>query len=140
MKACPGPRSGIDRSGSLSFAIRGIPSSIRPPIRHSRDRKHAPYPDTGAGIHAPMPHRKTSIEKPATSTTVNVARSKTTRGEGLVPAGVGVGRGIIRSANSLYQNHNSRSSYLGVPPLAGMSDCYESMSRTPIRDVPSNQP
>ena len=29
-KACPGLRSGIDRSGSLSFAIRGIPSSIRP--------------------------------------------------------------------------------------------------------------
>ena len=25
----------IDRSGSLSFAIRGIPSPIRPPIRHS---------------------------------------------------------------------------------------------------------
>ena len=23
---------------------------------------------------------------------------------------------------------------LGVPPAAGMSDCYESMSRTPIRD------
>ena len=34
MKACPGLRSGIDCSGSLSFAIRGIPSSIRPPIRH----------------------------------------------------------------------------------------------------------
>ena len=32
MKACPGLRSGIDRSGSLSFAIRGIPSPIRPPI------------------------------------------------------------------------------------------------------------
>ena len=31
-------------------------------------------------------------------------------------------------------------SYLGVPAPAGMSDCYESMSRTPIRDVPSNQP
>ncbi len=30
MKACPGLRSGIDRSGSHSFAIRGIPSSIRP--------------------------------------------------------------------------------------------------------------
>ena len=50
MKACPGLRSGIDRSGSLSFAIRGIPSSIRPPNRHSGDRRHAPYPDTGAGI------------------------------------------------------------------------------------------
>ena len=37
MKACPGPRSVIDGCGSLSFAIRGIPSSIRPPIRHSRE-------------------------------------------------------------------------------------------------------
>ena len=34
MKACPGPRSGIDRFGHLSFVIRGIVSSIRPPIRH----------------------------------------------------------------------------------------------------------
>ena len=32
MKACPGLPSGIDRSGNLSFAIRGIPSSIRPPF------------------------------------------------------------------------------------------------------------
>ena len=31
-------------------------------------------------------------------------------------------------------------SYLGVPAPAGMSDWYESMSRTPMRDVPSNQP
>ena len=35
MKACPGLRSGIDRCGSLSFATRDIPWSIRPPIRHS---------------------------------------------------------------------------------------------------------
>ena len=35
MKACPGLRSGIDRSSGHSFAIRGIPSPIRPPIRHS---------------------------------------------------------------------------------------------------------
>ena len=31
-------------------------------------------------------------------------------------------------------------SYLGVPAPAGMGDWYESMSRTPIRDMPSNQP
>ena len=37
-------------------------------------------------------------------------------------------------------NHNSRFSYLGVPAPAGMSDCYESMSRTPIRDRPLQQP
>ena len=37
MKACPGARSGIDRCGSLSFAIRGIPSSIRSLIRHSSE-------------------------------------------------------------------------------------------------------
>ncbi len=46
MKACPGLRSGIDRSGSLSFAsrhpfaIRGIPSPIRPPIRHSGEGRN----------------------------------------------------------------------------------------------------
>ena len=40
MKACPGLRSGIDRSGSLSFAIRGIPSSIRPPNRHSGEGRN----------------------------------------------------------------------------------------------------
>ena len=33
-----------------------------------------------------------------------------------------------------------RFSYLRVPPTAGMSDCYESMSRTPIRDRPLQQP
>ena len=31
-------------------------------------------------------------------------------------------------------------SYLGVPAAAGMSDCYESMSRTPIRDRRITQP
>ena len=37
-------------------------------------------------------------------------------------------------------NHNSGFSYLSVPAPAGMSDCYESMSRTPIRDPSSNLP
>ena len=40
MKACPGLRSGIDRSGSLSFAIRGIPSPIRTPVRHSGEGRN----------------------------------------------------------------------------------------------------
>ena len=39
-----------------------------------------------SGIDAPTPHRKTSIEKPATSTTVNVARGLVPR-YGLAPAG-----------------------------------------------------
>ena len=38
------------------------------------------------------------------------------------------------------QNHNSGFSHLGVPAPAGMSDCYESMSRTTIRDRPLRQP
>ena len=37
-------------------------------------------------------------------------------------------------------SHNSSSSYLGVPAPAGVSDCYESMSRTPIRDRLLQQP
>ena len=47
MKECPGPRSGIDRCGSLSFAIRGIHSSIRPPIRHSGEGRN---PEGKGGI------------------------------------------------------------------------------------------
>ena len=35
MKACPGPRSGIDRCGSLSFAIRGIASPFAASLRQS---------------------------------------------------------------------------------------------------------
>ena len=31
-------------------------------------------------------------------------------------------------------NQCTQFSYLGVPAPASMSDCYESMSRTPIRD------
>ena len=38
MKACPILRSGIDRSGSLSPVIRGIPSSFRPPKSSFRRR------------------------------------------------------------------------------------------------------
>ena len=40
MKACPGLRSGIDCSSSLSLVIRGIPSSIRPPNRHSGEGRN----------------------------------------------------------------------------------------------------
>ncbi len=52
----------IDPFGGLSFVIRGIPSSIRPPISSFRRRPES----RGAGRG-------------------NVARSKTSRGEGLVP-------------------------------------------------------
>ena len=50
--------------------------------------------------------------------------------------------GVAESAPCQFAvpNHNSGFSYLGVPAPAGMGDCYESMSRTTIRDVPSNQP
>ena len=38
---------------------------------------------------------------------------------------------------TLSNNQHPHFSYLGVPAPAGMSDWYESMSRTPIRDVPA---
>ena len=38
-------------------------------------------------------------------------------------------------------NNQPTGSYLGVPTRAGMSDCYESIARTPIRDsFPSPDP
>ena len=69
-----------------------------------------------------------------------VARSKTSRGEGLVPRWRRGGAQQNPPCQFAAPNHYSRFSYLGVPAPAGMSDCYESMSRTPIRDRPLQQP
>ena len=69
----------------------------------------------------------------------NVARSKTSRGEGLLPDR-GRGGAWQNPRPFAVPNHNSGFSYLGVPAAAGMNDCYESMSRTPIRDRPLRQP
>ena len=70
----------------------------------------------------------------------NVVRSKTTRGEGLVPRW---GRGGAWQ-NPPYQfaklSYNSSFSHVRVPAPAGVSDYYESMSGTSIRNVPSDQP
>ncbi len=71
MKACPGLRSGIDRSGSLSFAIRGIPSPIRPHIRHSGEGRNPEgwgegnvalglVSSLGRAAHSPRVHRPAS--------------------------------------------------------------------------------
>ncbi len=50
MKACPGLRSGIDRSSNLSLVIRDIPSSFRPLDSSFRRSKAGPVPRYGAGI------------------------------------------------------------------------------------------
>ena len=61
-------------------------------------------------------------------------RSKTSRGEGLVPRWGGGGAWQNPPCQFAVPSHNPRFSYLGVQAPAGMSDWYESMSRTPIRD------
>ena len=61
-------------------------------------------------------------------------RSKTSRGEGLVPRWGGGGAWQNPPSQFAVPSHNSSFSYLGVPAPTGMSECYESMSRTPIRD------
>ena len=64
---CPGPRSDPRRERN---ALRGFRARQRtPPIRHSRDRKHAPYPDTGAGIHAITFRERTSTAIPPPTST-----------------------------------------------------------------------
>ena len=65
MKECPGPRSVIDRCGSLSFAIRDIPSPFAASLRHSRHPSVNPAPHSsfrrrpesrGEGWHQPHPN------------------------------------------------------------------------------------
>ena len=66
-------------------------------------------------------------------------------GEGKCSAGacppLGSGCGVAEPAVPIRcTKPHLRLSYLGVPAPAGMSDCYESMSRTPIRDRLLQQP
>ena len=91
MKACPELRSGIDRSSSLSFAIRGIPSPIRPPIRHSREggnpRTNIPRKianrDTITYVHTATPLRLPGESTPRTPDTAPESRGE---GEGKTTA------------------------------------------------------
>ena len=50
---------------TLAASLRGSDRSIR----HSRDRKHAPYPDTGAGIHALRSGERTPTAIPPPTST-----------------------------------------------------------------------
>ena len=59
---------------------------------------------------------------------------------GLVPRWGRVGEWQKLPRQLALPNHNSGFSYLGVPAPAGMSNCDESMSRTPIRDRLLQQP
>ena len=64
----------------------------------------------------------------------NVARSQTPRGEGLVPRWGRAWAWQNPPCEFAPKDLNSVFSYLCVPVRDGMSDWYESMSRTPIRD------
>ena len=85
----------IDCSGSLLFAIRGMPSPTRPPIRHSGESRNPEGRGEG-----------------------NVVR-------GLVPRWGWGGAWQNPPRQSAVPSHNSGFSYLGVPAAADMSDCYE---------------
>ena len=60
----------------------------------------------------------------------------------VIPAKAGIQRGGVGCGNDTrtLPPTNAPNSYLRVPAPAGMRDCYESMSRTPIRDRPLQQP
>ena len=133
----PGLRSGIDRSGSFSFAIRDIPSSIRPLIRHWYE--NAPTP-LRLCLGIPSIFRivipaKAGIQKGWVEG--KCMRSKTTRGEGLVPRWGGGGAWQNPPCQFAPPSHNSSFSYRGVPAPAGMSDCYEN-ALEPLSTAPLN--
>ncbi len=70
----------------------------------------------------------------------NVERSKTTRGEGLVPRWGRGGEWQNPPCQFAVTARNSGFSYLGVPVATGMGDWYESMSWTSIRDDGPHHP
>ena len=92
----PGPPTNTNdpRRGGFQTRLgrRKMATPAGRPLRHSVaptssfPRRACPVPRYGAGIHAPKPHRKTSIERPGITNKVNVARGLVPR-YGLPPAG-----------------------------------------------------
>ena len=120
------------------------------PCRHDRLlRKHVPDADPGcpyaASIVPPnpinLPYRHSGEGRnPEGWGEGNVVRSKTSRGEGLVPRRDRAWARQNPPRGFAVQNRNTGNSYLGVPAKAGMSDWYEARSHTPIRGrIPASQ-
>ena len=141
MKECPGPRSGIDRCGSLSFAIRGIPSPFAASLRHSRHPFVNPAPHSsfrrrpesrGEGWH--QPHPNTSNDQ-ASFSYLGVPAAAGMRdwyeNSYPLPRNSSFSRKRESRGEGWHQPHPNTSndqvsfSYLGVPAPAGMGDWYE---------------
>ena len=128
-KACPG----LIRDGW--FPSRPLVSSCRRPLESPRTRlvrKHVPDSDPGCVLQStsmPALHRRNvpNCRLMDNGGMKNVAR-------GLVPRWGRGGAWQNPPRQFGVPNHSSGFSYPCVPAPAGMSDCYESMSRTPIRD------
>ena len=107
-------------------------------------RKHVPDSDPGCALQStsmPALHRR---NVPDCRPMADGGMRKCSAVEDFARRGacppLGSGWGVAESAMPVRCTKRSGFSYLGVPAPAGMSDCYESMSRTTIQDVPSNQP
>ena len=112
MKACPGPRSGIDRPSNLSSPFEASLPSFRPPLRHWYEND-ATQPQECLNATAP------ALVSPAPASSFRRKPES---------------RGGTNDTQDTSTNQCIQLSYLGVPATAGTSDWYESMSRTPIRD------
>ena len=125
----------------LSFVVRGFPSSFAASLRHSGESRN-PGGGRGGTNHTANTSNdqvviagtsRHTLESPRTASfrplNSSFPRRRESRG--------GVWGQMTRT--QLLQSA-PRFSYLGVPAPAGISDCYESMSQTPIRDRPFQQP
>ena len=126
-KACRGLRSGMTLPAlDRDFEIHQTPQLSFPRRRESTHESRA---KTRQSRNRQQPSQGNVVRPKATQ-----GESKTSRGEGLVPRWGRGGEWQNPPCQFAVPTHNSGFSYLGVPAPAGMSDWYESMSQTPIRD------
>ena len=98
------------------MTLRGFRARQRTPtFVIPRDRKHAPYPDTGAGIHAITFRERTSTAIPPPTSTRRPHFVCPAKAHPEPRYGAGIPEGCGRR----------QFSHLGVPAAAGMSDWYE---------------
>ena len=119
MKACPGLRSGINRSSSLSLVIRGIPSSFRPFIRHSGESRNPEGWGEGIVALGLVPSlgrtaRSRTLHRPASHHFHPLMRPSQGHGDSRESRNPGVVYRLQMTRKHLHQS-TPRFSYLGAP-------------------------
>ena len=125
-RAFPRPTSSWSKKSTYKAHFDSPQTACRHSVRkHVPDSRSGMCPPINLDAGSPPANPAEIVDRRPMAESENVVRSKTSRGEGLVPRWGRSGAWQNPPCQLAIPNHNSGFSYLGVPAPAGMGDWYE---------------